>query len=191
MAMYALAITPLIRDLHNSHPDIKQVWYADDASCAGSCSNLRKWWDCISTLGPKYGYFPKNSKSHLVMKPEFEENAKALFEGTNIHITTGGTRHLGAVIGSKEPRNDFVVKKVNAWVKEIETMADIGNTQPHAVYSELVHGGLSRWSFIARTMPDIQDLMQPLEDVIHQRLLPAITGRPPCSKIEREISTLP
>ncbi len=36
-------------------------------------------------------------------------------------------------------------------------------------------------------MPD----MQPLEDVIHQRLLPAITGRPPCSKIEREISTLP
>ncbi len=114
MAMYALAITPLIRDLQNSHPDIKQVWYADDASCAGSCSNLRKWWDCISTLGPKYGYFPKNSKSHLVVKPEFEENAKALFEGTNIHITTGGTRHLGAVIGSKECRNDFVIKKVNA-----------------------------------------------------------------------------
>ncbi len=78
-----------------------------------------------------------------------------------------------------------------AWVKEIETMADIANTQPHAMYSALVHGGLSRWSFIARTMPDIQDLMQPLEDVIHQRLLPAITGRPPCSKMEREISTLP
>ena len=107
---------PTNRDLHNSHPDIKQVWYADDASCAGSCSNLRKWWDCISTLGPKYGYFPKNSK------PGFDENAKALFEGTNIHITTGGTRHLDAVIGSKESRNDFVVKKVNAWV---ETMADI------------------------------------------------------------------
>ncbi len=132
--------------------------------------------------GPKI--WPKNSKSHLVVKPEFEENAKALFEGTNIHITTGGTRHLilGAAIGSKESRNDFVVKKVNAWVKEIETMADIANTQPH---SALVHGGLSRRSFIARTMPDIQDLMQPLEDVIHQRLLPAITGRPPCSKIER------
>ncbi len=99
------------------------------------------------------------------MKPEFEENAQALFEGTNIHISTGGTRHLGAVIGSKESRNDFVVKKVNVRVKEIETMADIANTQPHAVYSALVHGRLSRWSFIARTMPDIQDIMQPLEDV--------------------------
>ncbi len=38
MAMYALAITPLIRELYNKHPEI---WYADDASCAGSCSNLR------------------------------------------------------------------------------------------------------------------------------------------------------
>ncbi len=47
------------------------------------------------------------------MKPEFEENAKALFEGTHHHR---GTRHLGAAIGSKESRNDFVVKKVNAWV---------------------------------------------------------------------------
>ena len=121
-----------------------EVWYADDASCAGSCSNLRKWWDCISTLGPKYGYFPKNTFG--------EENAKALFEGT--HITTG------------ESRNDFVV---NAWAKEIETMADIANTQPHAVYSALRRLSL--------------DLMQPLED--------PITGRPPCSKIEREISTQP
>ncbi len=60
------------------------------------------------------------------MKPKFEENAKALFEGTNVHITTGGTRHLGAVIGSNESRDDFVVKKVNAWVKEIGTLvADI------------------------------------------------------------------
>ena len=37
MAMYALAITPLIRELHNSHSEIDQVWYADDASSAGSC----------------------------------------------------------------------------------------------------------------------------------------------------------
>ena len=191
MAMYALAITPLIRELHNRHSEIDQVWYADDASSAGSCSNLKKWWDCITTLGPKYGYYPKNSKSHLVVKSEFEENAKSLFEGTNIHITTGGTRHLGAVLGSKESRDEFVVNKVNTWVEEIRTMADIASTQPHAVYSALVHGGLSRWSFIARTIPDIQNLMQPLEDAIHQLLLPALTGRPPCSKIERDISALP
>ncbi len=66
------------------------------------------------------------------MKPEFEENAKALFEGTNIHITTGGTRHLGAAIGSKESRNDFVVKKVNA--KKLLTSAkSFPGAKVHAV----------------------------------------------------------
>ncbi len=188
--MYALAITPLIRELHNRHPEIDQVWYADDASCAGTCRNLKKWWDYIRTTGPKYGYFPKNSKSHLVVKPEFEENAKSIFEGTDIHITTGGTRHLGAVIGSGESKDEFVVNKVKTWVKRY-AMADFASTQPHAVYAALVHGGLSRWSFIFRTIPDIQDLMQPLEDTIHQQLIPAITGRPPCSNIEREIFALP
>ncbi len=125
------------------------------------------------------------------MKPKFEENETALFERTNIHITTGGTRHLGAVIGSKECRDDFVIKKVNTWVNDIKTMADIATTQPHAVYSAMVHGGLSRWLFIAKTIPDIEDLMQPLEDSIYRSLLSTITGRPPCSKIERDISALP
>ena len=121
MVMYALAITPLINE---GHPETKQVWCADDATGAGSCSNLRKWWDRISSVGPKYGYFPKSSKSHLVVKPEFEESAKSIFEGTNICITSGGSRHLGAVIGSSECRDEFIVDKVKTWIDEIRVLAD-------------------------------------------------------------------
>ena len=36
MAMYALAITPLIRRL-NEVQDVSQVWFADDATAAASC----------------------------------------------------------------------------------------------------------------------------------------------------------
>jgi len=32
MAMYALAVTPLIQALHHCQPNISQVWYADDAT---------------------------------------------------------------------------------------------------------------------------------------------------------------
>ena len=35
MAMYAIAVTPLINHLHQLQPDISQVWYADDATAAG------------------------------------------------------------------------------------------------------------------------------------------------------------
>ena len=145
----------------------------------------------ITTVGPKYGYFPNSSKSHLVVKPEFEESAKSIFEGTNIHITTGGTRHLGAAIGSKEFKEEFVADKVKSWIEEIQTLAEIASTQPHAVYSALVHGVSSQWLFITRTTTDIEHLLQPLEDAIHQILIPALTGRPPCSKVERDMLALP
>ena len=42
-----------------------------------------------------------------------------------------------------------------------------------------------------RTIPDITDLLQPLEDVIHQSFIPALFGRPSCSSTERDLYALP
>ena len=80
---------------------------------------------------------------------------------------------------------------MKSWIEEIQTLAEIASTQPHAVYSALVHGVFSQWLFITRTIPDIEHLLQPLEDAIHQILIPALTGRPPCSKVERDVYALP
>lgn len=44
MAMYAIAITPLIRTLEDE--ETKQVLFADDAT-AGVLTGLRRWWDLI------------------------------------------------------------------------------------------------------------------------------------------------
>ena len=41
MAMYALAMVPLIHCLKSNSPDVKQAWYVDDAKGAGSCEKLR------------------------------------------------------------------------------------------------------------------------------------------------------
>ena len=43
MAMYALAIIPLIRKLHSSSPEVSQIWFAVDDTSAGSCSHLKLW----------------------------------------------------------------------------------------------------------------------------------------------------
>ena len=66
MAMYALAVKPLIGELKSDAPGVKQVWYADDASGAGTCEDLRKWWDSLQVHGAGYGYYPNASKTHLV-----------------------------------------------------------------------------------------------------------------------------
>ena len=70
-------------------------------------------------------------------------------------------------------------------------IAEIAHTQPQAAYATYIHGLPSRWLFLLHTVPDIQDLLQPLEHSIHQFLIPAIKGRPPCSKLERELLALP
>ena len=42
MAMYALAIRPMIDKLRVAQPDAKQVWLADDATAPGTQGSLRQ-----------------------------------------------------------------------------------------------------------------------------------------------------
>ena len=40
LSMYALAVVPLIRQLHSTVPDASQVWFADDAIAVATDSAL-------------------------------------------------------------------------------------------------------------------------------------------------------
>ena len=42
MAMYTLAVTPLIHHLGSSDPAFSQVWYANDATGVGVCTAFWK-----------------------------------------------------------------------------------------------------------------------------------------------------
>ena len=191
MAMYALAIVPLIHKLRNNSPDVRQVWYADDATGAGTCDKLRQWWDQVECLGPTFGYYPNSAKTYLIVKEEFETKAKALFADTDVNITINGKRHLGAALGANTFTEEYVSSKVVEWVKEIVHLSTIASTQPHAAYAAFTHGLSSHWSYISRTIPDIQDLLHPLEMAIQQHFIPALTGREACSVAERDLLALP
>ena len=62
---------------------------------------LRAWWDDLVTHGPSFGYFPKASKSFLVVKEDYAKVAERAFADTNVSITTHGKRHLGVALGSE------------------------------------------------------------------------------------------
>ena len=90
MAMYALAVRPLIDRLQSLLPTVKQIWYADDATSAATCLELRAWWDTLVAQGQGFGYHPNACKTHLIVKEQFFDKAKRLFEGTNVNITMQG-----------------------------------------------------------------------------------------------------
>jgi hypothetical protein len=89
MAMDALALVPLLKELH---PKCLQVWYADDATGCDTLVRMRAWFDALRALGPKYGYFPKPSKCILVVKPERLEQANEIFKGTKVKLEIDGTK---------------------------------------------------------------------------------------------------
>ena len=128
--------------------------------------------------GPAYGYYPNASKSVLLVKPRVLELAQELFADTAVQIRTDGYRHLGAVLGTEGYCQQYVQGKVASWCSEVRRLATYATSQPQAAYSALCQGLKHKWSFVARTIRNAASLMQPLEDAIHQDLIPALTGRP-------------
>ena len=144
MPMYALATLPLIKNLNHALSDINQVWYADDASAAGKITRLREWWNQIETQGPKYGYFANAIKTWLVTKENCLSEATAAFTDTEVKVTSVGRPYLGAALGTDEYTQSLVESKVQQWSKEIEHLATIAYTQPHAAHAAFTHGMTSK-----------------------------------------------
>ena len=193
MAMYAIGTRPLLDKLMTAvDPELcKQVWYADDSAGAGKLNEMKKWWDELNQTGPKYGYFPKPSKTILIVKdPEKLELANAIFGRTGITIDVNGERHLGAAIGSKSFKEKYVKKKVDGWIEDVKQLSKIAKEEPQIAHSAYTKAMCMRWSFAQRTIADIGHLFQPLEDVIRAEFIPAIVGRK-ISDFEREIMALP
>ena len=146
------------------------------------------WADRIVDLGPDYGYYPNASKTWLIVKEENLKEATTLFEGTGVAITTEGRRHLGATIGTHDFVERYIQQKVSAWIHEVDRLSSIAITQPHAAYAAFSHGLSSKWTYLARTIPDCEDLFKPLEEAIRQRLLPSLTGQNAFNDTDRDIA---
>ena len=86
---------------------------------------------------------------------------------TNISVTTRGKRHLGVAIGSGDFATEYISRKVEEWCKELMSLlAKIAESQPHAVFATFNHGMISKWTYVCRTIPEIDDLLWPLDEVI-------------------------
>ena len=80
MAMYALAVVPVIRQLRAHVLEACQAWFADDATAVGPLSSfLFQWWQHRSSVGPDFRYFPNASKTVLIVKPEHLAAAEFIF----------------------------------------------------------------------------------------------------------------
>ena len=195
MAMYALGMSVLQSKLSIDDEGeviaVKNAAFADDLTGAGKVNDLLKWRKRLMNIGPLFGYVPNPAKSWLVVKPEKLDLAKNIFKDEQINITNEGQRHLGAAVGSVDFKETYVKEKVIEWTLEVTNLSKFAETEPHAAYTAFTFGLRHKWDYVSRTVPDIENLMQPLEDCIRNIFIPAITGGHECTDVERELLSLP
>ena len=155
ISLYAIILQPLIT-LLSVRNSAKQCWYTDDAIGVGSLEDIRKWWDEVLTAGQALGYYSNAKKCWLVVKPEKLDNAKDVFAGTGINITTEGRKHLGVALGQRSYLEDYVGGKVKEWVNEVTVLAEFATTQPQASYAAFTFGLRHKWTYFMRNLPDIE-----------------------------------
>ena len=156
---------------------MKQVWYADDATGGGTLTEVRSWWDKLTLKGPRYSYHPKASKLWLLVKEAAREEAKRVFSGTGVRITTEGKRLLGVAIGTSEFEENVYKTTISPLVKQISRLAKVIQRQPQAAYAAFTHGLIGKWTFLTRTSNSISEHLLPLEDTIRLQFIPGLTGR--------------
>jgi len=86
--------------------------FADDFTGIGTIAQLKAWWATLNNHGPYIGYHPNASKSVLIVKEEFMQQAETLFADTNVQVTSSGNKHLGACVGSEVYKTEYVEEKV-------------------------------------------------------------------------------
>ena len=94
MGTYALGVTPLLHFLHEfilmKEHRSKEVAFVDDLTVAGNIEEIKQYWELLVQVGPRDGYYPKPSKSHLIVKEEHLGKTKFIFKGSEVKITKSG-----------------------------------------------------------------------------------------------------
>ena len=84
MGIYGIRVTPLVNILINivvTFPEsqVGALADADDFSAARKLYDLRKWWDTLITICPKFRYYPEPIKAWLVVKQDASQQTKRCF----------------------------------------------------------------------------------------------------------------
>ena len=176
MALYAIATLPIISHSQEQHNLVRQIWYADDSGAVGRLQQLRDWWEELVRIGRGYGYYPNANKTLLLMKPDHAVAARDIFDGTGIQLVTDGAKHLGSAVGTDEFINATVHEHADNWRKELQHLAQITKTKPHAPHAALTHGLRGYWIYVMRTLAMPEAAQLALDNSVAELLL-TLTGR--------------
>ena len=188
MALYGIALLPLAEKLKEALPDAIVPWFADDAAAVGNAVDCASVLDFLMAKGPTYGYYPEPKKTIYIGKLEDESGAKAAFlsHGHRVEFTQGH-RYLGGFIGGEPEKEEWVRAKVEKWADGVKILSSIAKRYPQTAYAGLTIWLQAEWQYVARTVPGINHIFEPVEQAIRRYFIPALLG---VEVVDAELRTL-
>ena len=191
MPGYGIGILPLLTAVQHDNNQTEQAAFADDLAGLQKLRNLLVWWKNIAEIGPMLGFYPKPSKSSLIVTPEILEEAILIFSEMGVNVTTSGHAYLGGFIGSQEGKVSYSTKLTNKWIEQLLFLCDIAKTEPHAAYSVFISWFRHKLSYHIRVIKDINIQLEAFDEIVQNRFIPAIIGGRQVSDDERVLLSLP
>ena len=74
-------------------------------------------------------------------------------------------------------KDQYCREKILGWKREIETLAEIAKSQPHAAFIAFTKGYKSKFTYFMRTIESFKDYIDPIHQVIDDMLLPVLFGQ--------------
>ena len=69
MQVHLLSLIKFLDEFINlNEMNAKKVVFTDNVRVTGSLNTIRDFWHKLTAIGPKYRYFPKPTKSDLIVK---------------------------------------------------------------------------------------------------------------------------
>jgi hypothetical protein len=85
-----MGLLPLVWHLKSEVEDtLSQPWYADDTGVGGRLDQIGICFKKLQEYGPKYDYFPEDSKSILIVRDHNVERAKKFVANMDFTIKSG------------------------------------------------------------------------------------------------------
>ena len=196
MAIYGIGVTPLINMLidivvTSAESQVRVLAYTDDFSAPGKLDDIRKWWDTLTILRPKFVYYPEPTKTWLAIKPYASQQTNEIFSKAKIKVTSEGHRYLGGTVGTEDFKDIYMEEKVMEWIKQFEVLIKIAAVEPQAAYCAFVGGFKHKVSYTIRTVRDIRKHHEKLDQSVDKKFILTLTNCHFCNEMERRLLSLP
>ena len=94
------------------------------------------------------------------------------------------------MIGKEEDKKNYINDKISA-LKNANIFKDIATTHSDAAHTAYVTGYQHKLTYLLRTIPNIEDRLKKIDEVVRHKFIPAIIGGHIINDAERVMLSLP